>query len=214
MPPSVESTLKKALTPLLLQLYSIAEILELTVTGLTDTNEKLAKWETRQAMKERQNNAVFKGKGLGDSRNETSVSTMARVKELLTKMGMNGAGVKKAVRLGKYRPGFNRPVLCEFETLNEKQQAMRSRRELKGTDVWINNDLPYTVRMDKNRARKEALESRQERAVDRRQHQERDEPRPSTSIVPTGTASTSVPTGTGTTKEKNCLLYTSPSPRD
>ena len=72
---------------------------------------------------------------------------------------------------------------------------------MKGTDVWINNDLPYDVRMEQNRARKEAMEPRQERAVDR-QHLERDEPRPSTSCVPAGTASTSVPTGTGTTKQQ------------
>ena len=197
MPPTIETLVKKALTPLLFQLYAIAEILEQSVSGLVETNE-------RQDVKERQRNAVFKGIGLSDSWKETGAQTMERVKMLLLKMGLTGTEVTRAVRLGKYRPGFNRPVLCEFASLGDKQQAMRNRRELKGTDVWINNDLPHSVRVNQHRARKEELERRQERAAD----DQREEPTPSTS---TGTAGGSAParenningSGQRATKEKD-----------
>ena len=176
----VESELQKALASVLLHLQTIASALSDSTSSIEkfgmDLERNVKKLTEKivygDDMERRKNNVIFKGKGLAaDSSDESASNTLAWVKTILTKMGLEGALVERAERVGRYRPNYNRPVLCTFSRYTDKSRAMKSRCSLRGTDVWINHDLPYEVRMEERRVREE----KKQQSADRSRRGEREE---------------------------------------
>ena len=151
MPAQDMTVFEKALAPVLLQLSAIASCLQSVSSSVQHLAEGLVKHEEAN---QRRKNVVFKGKVLKDSIKETANDTKVWAETIFKRIGVDVTLVR-AVRLGKYRPGFNRPVLCVLATVEEKDLAMSNRCNLKGSDVWINCDLPKELRWERMRARLE-----------------------------------------------------------
>lgn len=68
--------------------------------------------------------------------------------------------IEQVYRLGKKGGSKDLPVKVEFVTYKDKMKVIRNRTMLKGTKIFINNDLPLELRikgMEERKARRERI---------------------------------------------------------
>lgn len=98
----------------------------------------------------RRRNVIIKG--VGDKEGERREETEEEVQKILKKMGVRvdmKTEIDEIKRLGRYREGRQRPILMKLTTGNKKVQILKQSKELKGTDVWVEED--YTKESQETR---------------------------------------------------------------
>ena len=86
--------------------------------------------------------------GIGEQAEETSVETLAvQVLKDKLKIDVKESDIEIAHRAGKYRPEGRRdvkkarPVLIKFASHKMKVKVMKAKKEFKGSQFWITEDL-------------------------------------------------------------------------
>ncbi|KAJ8934492.1 hypothetical protein NQ318_012468 [Aromia moschata] len=84
-------------------------------------------------------------KGMPDEEEEDAEETKKRIVRLCETLGVDikpEVDVDEVRRLGKPAAGRQRPVLLKMTTSNKKMEILRSAKQLKGTNIWIDEDYP------------------------------------------------------------------------
>lgn len=82
---------------------------------------------------------------------ETWEQTAATVLSLLDdKMQLPGLELERAHRVGQRRDARPRPIVARFSRYSDREAVMRSARKLKGTNIYINDDLCAASQAIKN----------------------------------------------------------------
>ncbi len=85
------------------------------------------------------------------SSEQTWEQTAAVVSSLLKdKMQMPGLELERAHRVGQRRDGKPRPIVARFSRFCDREAVMRSARKLRGTNVYLNDDLCAASQTIKN----------------------------------------------------------------
>ena len=99
----------------------------------------------------RKNNLIFEG--IDESENETRAQCEGLLKQkLLEKLNIDAEEVLKfdrVHRLGKKFEGKSRPILAAFQTFSQKNVVWSKRTALKGTNIWMNEDFPQSIRTNR-----------------------------------------------------------------
>lgn len=100
----------------------------------------------------RRKNLVIKG--VNDKEDEKREETKEETEKILQKIGVNidmKTEIDEIKRLGRYKEGRQRPILMKLTTGNSKMRVLQKTKELKGTNVWIEED--YTKETQEERRR-------------------------------------------------------------
>ena len=105
----------------------------------------------------RRNNLLFFG--FKDARRETWQQSEEKIKEFLKGQDMPFEfSVERAHRaLAPFREGRSRHIRVFFSFFKDKEEVLRQRYKLKGTNIRMDEDLPAEVRHRRNRLRSFAL---------------------------------------------------------
>ena len=97
----------------------------------------------------RRNNLLFRG--INEQENETWADTEKALKTVLTGMGLNinDIELERVHRIGKFT-GNKRPLIARFLTYKHRDLVWANRAKLRGTNVWIEEDYPKSVRENRN----------------------------------------------------------------
>lgn len=99
----------------------------------------------RLEMKERRKNIIIKG--VEEQGEEKQQETEEITKKIIEeKLEVNGIKISEIARLGKKMEGKNRPILVKCETESGKSKIMRKRARLRGTVIFLDDDMPPEVR--------------------------------------------------------------------
>lgn len=79
--------------------------------------------------------------GIPESANEYDIEKMAAVKSVIEKCGVTNVFLDDVFRLGKPQPNKIRPMLVKFCSTLDKRAVLRGAAGLKGTGIYVNNDL-------------------------------------------------------------------------
>lgn len=66
--------------------------------------------------------------------------------------------IEQVYRLGRFNERKDIPIKVKFANYKDKEEVMKSRSMLKGTKIFINNDLPHELRMKEMEERKRKRE--------------------------------------------------------
>lgn len=118
--------------------------IENLLVQLDSTNEKVKQLHDKVNYQEdysRRNNIRIYGiEEQGSS--ETWEQTAAAVTSLLEqKMELPGMELERAHRVGERRDGKPRPIIARFSRYREREAVMRNVKKLKGTNIYVNEDL-------------------------------------------------------------------------
>jgi len=93
----------------------------------------------------RRNNLCFDG--IEESLNESWRETEAKVKELLAnQLNLeNDMVIERAHRVGAKKEGKNRPIVCKFLNYKDRDNIFNEKKLLKGTGVFIRDDVSERV---------------------------------------------------------------------
>ena len=85
-------------------------------------------------------------------RGETWEQTAANVSKLLQdKLQLPSVNLERAHRVGHGASPHPRPVIVRFEKFSEREATMRNAKKLKGTGIFVNEDLcPASMEIKKN----------------------------------------------------------------
>ena len=90
--------------------------------------------------------------GLPESSSETTEQTLVKVQEVLkTKLGVDHRHVVSAIRTGKiYNSAKPRMVLARFSAVENRNLCLRNSSKLKGTNIFINEDVSPATQAIRN----------------------------------------------------------------
>lgn len=94
----------------------------------------------------RRNNLIIHG--VTDDENERMEGTEHKVVEIIKRTGVDIAAdreIDDARRMGRYREGNTRPIQVKLTRGNKKAEILKQARNLKGTDIWIDQDYPKEI---------------------------------------------------------------------
>lgn len=148
--------LKETKTDFSRQFKSISEKLESLSAEVhekfSETNQRLERLETENARlayhlkiaekKLKGNNLIFHG--VEESTDETSAKLIDAIKRILKdhlEVNINTFDITNIFRLGKKSGGKPKPVLVSFLSKLTKTEITKNRRKLKGTKIFMNEDL-------------------------------------------------------------------------
>lgn len=127
--------------------------------GLREENQRLKAQLSQQGKliesldrEMRRKNLIIKG--VRDKDEENREGAKEETEKILQKIGVNinmATEIDEIKRLGKYREGRQRPILIRLTTGNGKMRILQKSKELKGTNVWIEED--YTKETQEERRR-------------------------------------------------------------
>lgn len=80
------------------------------------------------------------------SAKETLLDRLKQFNDVNVKMGLTGIDCKDAIRLGLSNPSKPRPLLIKLHSMNDKLKILKSRKQLKGTNIYIDDDLSHELR--------------------------------------------------------------------
>ncbi|VEN42895.1 unnamed protein product, partial [Callosobruchus maculatus] len=109
----------------------------------------------------RKKNIVMKG--VADETTENYEETSGKIVTILQKMGVSinaKEDIEEVRRLGRYNSERDRPILVKFMKEPTKFTILKNTRNLKGTNVWIDEDYPKEVREDRRKLIPELKEAR------------------------------------------------------
>lgn len=128
-----------------------------TISELKQENQRLKKTikdqEERLEQVEREirrNNIIVQG--LADIDEEKQEEVTKKVQEMLRDIGVEinpDADIKEITKLGTFKTNKKRPILVKLQTRNKKMEIFERTKELKGKDIWINDDYTKKVQEDR-----------------------------------------------------------------
>lgn len=130
-------------------------VIELTTVKQENTKlkEQNAKQEIRIAALERvtrKKNLVIKG--VTEDENESFEETEKKIETLLRKIGVDmntDTDVDEIRRIGIHKAGKSRPIIMKLTKEKQKTDIQKKARNLKGTEIWIDED--YTKEIQEER---------------------------------------------------------------
>lgn len=97
--------------------------------------------------------------GIIPDENEKSLeSNVVKVLNEKLEMSLTTEKIEQVYRLGKNSENKNKPIKVEFVSYKDKMEVFKNRAMLKGTKIFINNDLPYELRIKEMEERKKKRE--------------------------------------------------------
>lgn len=103
-------------------------------------------------------------KGIKDRENESYQETALHTKTLLEKIGILvdfETDVEESRRLGRYIPTRTRPILLKLNKVSKKREILSKTKQLKGTDIWIEQDYSKKVQEQRKALVPQLKEARQ-----------------------------------------------------
>ena len=92
----------------------------------------------------RRNNVIFDG--IQEDVNETWQDSERKVNEILEEsMNLDGLVIERAHRVGKPRSPRGRLVVVKFLNYKDREEVLRNAKNLKGTDVYVREDVSSRV---------------------------------------------------------------------
>lgn len=130
---------------------------EETISELKHENQRLIKTikvqEERLEQVEREirrNNIIIQG--LPDIDGENQEGVKEEIQGVLREIGVEInplVDIKETTKLGIYKPNKKRPILVKLQTWDKKMEIFKRTKELKGKDIWINDDYTKKVQDDR-----------------------------------------------------------------
>lgn len=87
-------------------------------------------------------------KGVPDDGKENWEETIKTTMKIIEKIGVNvtkEADIDEAKRVGRYRRNGQRPILLKLTTGNKKAEILSKSKELKGSNMWIDEDYTKEI---------------------------------------------------------------------
>ena len=150
--PGLEAALDKSAKRVAELEERLEDLEEAVVPRLNEIERRLVTLEWR----ERKTN--FLVTNLPEDKNETPRVTEKKVRSLMEeKLSLNNVELNSCRRIGK--PSGDRPRRIHVTTASaqQKQEVMRRRTSLKGTSVYLDDDLPESLRQQRASLRRLAL---------------------------------------------------------
>lgn len=110
--------------------------------------------------KERRKNIIVRG--IEEKEYERRDETEGKVQEMCKKLGLTGMKMNSVRRVGEKREGRSRPILIEMNDISEKYRIQKERYKLKGTKVYLDEDLNREERLRAGKLWKISKEKRNE----------------------------------------------------
>jgi hypothetical protein len=148
------NTLKQAIDTVKVELFSKVTLLEKQLISV--------KIELERAQAElRKRNLLVEG--IPEKTNESWKETEQLIEQLFNQLGLTvNPMVDDCFRIGKYAPGKVRPILIKLVKLKDKKMIMGNRKRLKGTKIYVNDDLSKDQRTKNAVLRKKEKELRKD----------------------------------------------------
>lgn len=109
----------------------------------------------------RKKNIVIKG--VEETENEIEKVTYDKVISIIQKIGITinpKEDIDVVKRIGKYKNERKRPILIKLTKESTKFMILKNAKNLKGTDIWIDEDYPKEVQEERRRLIPEMKEAR------------------------------------------------------
>lgn len=90
--------------------------------------------------------------GVEDVENEDESEREDKVSTLINKIGVEinmREDIDEIIRVGKYSREKKRPILVKLNKERMRTKILQSTKNLKGTKIWINEDYPRDVRVER-----------------------------------------------------------------
>ncbi len=100
-------------------------------------------------------------KGLKDAPGETSEETKKLMQKVLEEKLKVTTEIVRAHRIGIYKEGRSRPIVMKLEKESDKEKIYKTKRELKGTAIYIEDDYSWKVRKQRFHLREVAKKERE-----------------------------------------------------
>ncbi|OXA45315.1 hypothetical protein Fcan01_19917 [Folsomia candida] len=110
---------------------------------------------------EKRNNIIVRG--IKESENENYRDRDNIVDQLCKTMKISKLDYDYAIRVGRKRPDYTRPLLVRCLRSHEKSNLMSSRKKLKGSSIFVNHDLTHTQRQQQAALRSKKLQLEKEK---------------------------------------------------
>lgn len=126
--------------------------------------EQVAKQEERLEKLEREirrKNIVVKG--ITDNENESEAETAEKIYTVLHKIGPNidmKVDIDEIRRIGNYKKEGKRPILVKL-TKDSMRSTILNTKNLKGTEIWIDEDYPKNIQEERKLLIPQMKEARQ-----------------------------------------------------
>lgn len=118
------------------------------VDGLRKELKSVKNQIQRMERKDREKKIVIKGM----EENESGEKTGEIVEEMLKKdLNLSGIRIGKTERIGAKVRGRIRPILVELERMDDKINVMKSKKKLKGTRIYLDDDMTREERERKKK---------------------------------------------------------------
>lgn len=115
--------------------------LEIWMLRVRELEARIARMENGERMK----NIIIKG--IPEEENENQKITEGAVKRILKdQMKIKEVRADNISRIGRKIDGRNRPILVRCADIEEKKRILAERTKLKGTRIFLEDDLPYWMR--------------------------------------------------------------------
>jgi hypothetical protein len=124
--------------------------------SIKPTVEKLQLTVQTLSKSEKRNNVIIFG--IPEVQNESNEDRDAEIEKLSTTLQVPKPDYDYAFRVGKRVAGRERPLLIRFLRLRDKWLIMQSTSKLKGTKIYINDDLTHEERYQQSFLRKKRME--------------------------------------------------------
>lgn len=110
--------------------------------------------------KERKKNIIVRG--IEEEHYERRDETEGKVLEMCKRLGLTGMKMNSVRRVGEKREGRSRPILIEMNDTSEKYRIQKERYKLKGTKIYLDDDLNREERIRAGKLWKISKEKRNE----------------------------------------------------
>ncbi|KAJ3651421.1 hypothetical protein Zmor_017465 [Zophobas morio] len=97
----------------------------------------------------RKNNIIIQG--VDDENDEKEEKATEKIQNILTKMEVKvdvEMDASEIRRIGTYKPNGNRSILVKLQKWKTKMEIYKLTKNLKGSDIWINDDFSKKVQAE------------------------------------------------------------------
>jgi hypothetical protein len=87
--------------------------------------------------------------GIKEENNESVETLRRKIEDIMKNIGVtrqNQNDIVEVRRIGKQMERKDRPIQLEMLTVEKRNEIFRKKKQLKGRDIWIKEDLPEQVR--------------------------------------------------------------------
>ena len=137
----------------------LEDLEDAVIPRLNELNERMVEIERRlDSLDWRQRKPNFLVTNLPESPGESPQATEEKVRKFIEeKLSMDNIGITNCHRVGKSSGDRPRRVLVATTSAKQKQEVFRRRAQLRGTNVFLDDDLPESLREQRENLRRLAL---------------------------------------------------------